>query len=217
MQRGNRLIDPATGLPLRTQGRQLTELGNAMPDWTGGFSNTFRYKGFAVAALVDIRQGGLVYSQSNREELIYGTTKKTLAGRDGSYVAGGMIAEKDNAGNWVSTGKQNSMKVSAQDYWNVVASDKENVVSEEMMNDASYVAMREISLSYALPSKLFSGKIIRRMNVGIYGRNLFYFQRKTDGFSPEASSFNVNNSSLGLESTALPMMRSFGVNLSIDL
>ncbi len=65
------------------------------------------------------------------------------------------------------------MKVLAQDYWNVVASDKENVVSEEMMNDASYVAMREISLSYALPSKLFSGKIIRRMNVGIYGRNLF--------------------------------------------
>lgn len=214
---GNRLIDPVTGLPLRTQGRQLTELGNAMPDWTGGFSNTFRYKGFALAALVDIRQGGLVYSQSNREELIYGTTKKTLAGRDGSYVASGMIAEKDNAGNWISTGKQNGMKVSAQDYWNVVASDKENVVSEEMMNDASYVAMREISLSYALPSKLFSGKIIRRMNIGIYGRNLFYFQRKTDGFSPEASSFNVNNSSLGLESTALPMMRNFGVNLSIDL
>ncbi|MGF6849311.1 TonB-linked SusC/RagA family outer membrane protein [Chitinophaga sp. W3I9] len=214
---GNRLIDPATGLPLRTQGRQLTELGNAMPDWTGGFANTFRYKGFALAALVDIRQGGLVYSQSNREELIYGTTRKTLAGRDGSYIATGMIAEKNSSGNWVSTGKENTMKVLAQDYWNVVASDKENVVSEEMMNDASYVAMREISLSYALPSKLFSGKMIRRMNVGIYGRNLFYFQRKTDGFSPEASSFNVNNSSLGLESTALPMMRSFGVNVSLDL
>lgn len=214
---GNRLIDPTTGLPLRTQGRQLTELGNAMPDWTGGFSNNFRYKGFALAALVDIRQGGLVYSQSNREELIYGTTKRTLTGRDGSYVATGMVAEKDNNGKWVSTGKPNTMKVMAQDYWNVVASDKENVVSEEMMNDASYIAMREISLSYALPAKWLSGKVIRRMSIGIYGRNLFYFQRKTDGFSPEASSFNVNNSSLGLESTALPMMRNFGVNLSLDL
>nr|WP_295872388.1 SusC/RagA family TonB-linked outer membrane protein [uncultured Chitinophaga sp.] len=216
-ENGNRLIDPATGLPLRTQGRQLTELGNALPDWTGGFSNTFRYKGFTLGALVDIRQGGMVYSQSNREELIYGTTKRTLAGRDGSYVASGMIAAKDNNGNWVSTGKANTIAVKAQDYWNVVASDKENVVSEEMMNDASYIAMREISLSYQLPAKLFSGKIIKRAGVGIYGRNLFYFQRKTDGFSPEASGFNVNNSSLGLESTALPMMRNFGINLSLDL
>ncbi|MET7000247.1 SusC/RagA family TonB-linked outer membrane protein [Chitinophaga defluvii] len=213
---GNRLIDPATGLPLRTLGRELTELGNAMPDWTGGFFNSFKYKGLVLSALVDIRQGGLVYSQSNREELIYGTTKKTLAGRDGTYVASGMIAEKDNNGNWVSTGKANTKAVKAQDYWNVVASDKENVVSEEMMNDASYVAMREISLSYQLPSRLFTGKMIRRMGVGIYGRNLFYFQRKTDGFSPEASAFNVNNSSLGLESTALPMMRNFGVNLNLE-
>jgi hypothetical protein len=174
------------------------------------------HKGLMLTALVDIRQGGLVYSQSNREELIYGTTKKTLAGRDGSYVATGMVAEKDNSGNWVSTGKPNTKTVRAQDYWNVVASDKENVVSEEMMNDASYVAMREISLSYQLPARFFNGKMIKRAGIGIYGRNLFYFQRKTDGFSPEASSFNVNNSSLGLESTALPMMRNFGINLNLE-
>jgi hypothetical protein len=85
-----------------------------------------------------------------------------------------------------------------------------------MINDASYIAMREISLSYQLPAKLFAGKIVKRMGVGLYGRNLFYFQRHTDGFSPEASGFNVNNSSLGLESTSLPMMRNFGVNLSLD-
>ncbi|RFS19396.1 SusC/RagA family TonB-linked outer membrane protein [Chitinophaga silvatica] len=213
---GNRLIDPATGLPLRTSVSQLTELGNALPDWTGGFSNTFRFKGFTLGSLIDIRQGGVVYSQSNREELIYGTSRRTLEGREGGYVAKGMLAQKDGNGNWVSTGKANGMEVKAQDYWNVVASDKENVVSEEMINDASYIAMREISLSYQLPARIFTGKIVKRMGVGVYGRNLFYFQRHTDGFSPEASGFNVNNSSLGLESTSLPMMRNFGINLSLD-
>ncbi|MDQ0106198.1 TonB-linked SusC/RagA family outer membrane protein [Chitinophaga terrae (ex Kim and Jung 2007)] len=215
-EQGNRLIDPTTGLPLRTAAATLTELGSALPDWTGGFSNTFRYKGISLGALVDIRQGGVVYSQSNREELIYGTTRRTLEGREGGYIASGMLAQKDANGNWVSTGKPNNIGVKAQDYWNVVASDKENVVSEEMINDASYIAMREISLSYQLPAKLFAGKIVKRMGVGLYGRNLFYFQRHTDGFSPEASGFNVNNSSLGLESTSLPMMRNFGVNLSLD-
>src|SRR5690606_4551337 len=33
---GNRLIDPDTGLPLRTTGRVETNLGNAQPDWLGG-------------------------------------------------------------------------------------------------------------------------------------------------------------------------------------
>lgn len=215
-EQGRRLIDPNTGLPLRTSGRVQEELGNAMPDWTGGFFNSFRYKGFQLTGLIDIRQGGMVYSQSNREELIYGTTKKTLPGRDGSYVASGVVAQQKADGSWEGTGQANTKPVFAQDYWNVVASDKESVVSEEMLNDASYIAMREISLSYQLPSKMLNGKFIKRAGIGLYGRNLFYFQRKTDGFSPEASSFNVNNSSLGLESTSLPMMRNFGINLNLE-
>ncbi|MBP3944272.1 SusC/RagA family TonB-linked outer membrane protein [Sphingobacteriaceae bacterium WQ 2009] len=213
---GNRLIDPTTGLPLRSSGRVRTDLGNAQPKWLGGFSNNFSYKGVQLYALVDIRQGGVIFSQSNREQLIYGTTNRTVDGRDGSYVASGMLATKDAAGNWVSSGQKNTKQVNAQDYWNVVASEKEVMVSEEMINDASYIAMRELSLSYMLPKSILKTKFIRTAKVGIYGRNLFYFQRKTDGFSPEASSFNINNSSIGIESTALPMMRNFGVNLSLS-
>ncbi|MCH5720169.1 hypothetical protein [Niabella hibiscisoli] len=214
-ENGNRLIDPATGLPLRTAGRVETDLGNAQPDWLGGFGNTLKYKGFNLYALVDMRQGGVIFSQSSREQIIYGTSKKTLAGRDGTYIADGMVAQKDGSGNWVSTGVQNSKQVTAQDYWNMVASDKEVMVSEEMINDMSYVAMREISLSYTFPQNLMPHRIINSLKLGVYGRNLFYFQRNTDGFSPEASAFNVNNSSIGIESTSLPMMRTIGINLTV--
>jgi hypothetical protein len=79
---------------LRTAGRVETDLGNAQPDWLGGFANTFKYKGFNLYALVDIRQGGVIFSQSNREQIIYGTSKKTLEGRDGTYVAEGMVGQK---------------------------------------------------------------------------------------------------------------------------
>lgn len=216
-EQGNRLIDPATGLPLRTSGRVETDLGNAQPDWIGGFSNTFNYKGISLYALVDIRQGGVIFSQSNREQIIYGTTNKTVDGREGTYVASGMVGAKDANGEWTSTGTQNSKAVNAQDYWNLVASDKEVMVSEEMINDMSYIAMREISLSYTLPKNLIPYKALKNIKLGLYGRNLFYFQRKTDGFSPEASAFNVNNSSIGIESTSLPMMRNFGINLNIGL
>ncbi|WP_257659261.1 SusC/RagA family TonB-linked outer membrane protein [Parapedobacter lycopersici] len=212
---GNRLIDPDTGLPLRTTGRVETDLGNAQPDWLGGFGNTFRYKGFSLYALVDIRQGGVIFSQSNREQIIYGTTNRTLPGRDGTYVADGYVASQDGSGQWVNSGVKNSKPVAAQDYWNMVASDKEVMVSEEMINDMSYIAMREINLTYQLPARLLPNKVVKSAKLGVYGRNLFYFQRKTDGFSPEGAAFNVDNSSIGIESTSLPMMRNFGVNLSV--
>ena len=214
---GNRLIDPATGLPLRSTGRVETDLGNAQADWIGGFSNTFTYKGVSLYALVDIRQGGVIFSQSNREQIIYGTSTKTLEGRDGSYIAQGMLGSQNADGEWVSTGVANSMQVNAQDYWNLVASDKEVMVSEEMINDMSYISMREISLSYKLPNKYMPHRGIKNIKLGVYGRNLFYFQRNTDGFSPESASFNVNNSSIGIESTSLPMMRNFGINLTLGL
>ena len=216
-ENGNRLIDPVSGLPLKSNGKILYELGNALPDWIGGFNNSFRYKSISLSGLIDISKGGKIYSQSMREELVYGTIKKTLPGRDGTYVAEGVIATKGADGTWQGSGQANTKQVSAQEYWNVVAPDKDNVIPEEMLNDASYIIFREFTLNFQLPSSLVSRTPFKGIRAGIYGRNLFYLQRKTEGFAPEASSFNVNNSSLGLESTALPLLRYFGVSLNVEL
>jgi outer membrane receptor protein involved in Fe transport len=214
---GNRLIDPITGLPLKSNSKILYELGNALPNWIAGFNNNVRYKGISFSGLIDVSQGGKIYSQSLREELVYGTIRKTLAGRDGTYVAEGVVASKLQDGTWKGTGQTNTKQVSAQNYWNVVAPDKDNVIPEEMLNDASYIIFREFTLNYQLPSTLVSRTPFKGIRAGLYGRNLFYLQRKTEGFAPEASSFNVNNSSLGLESTALPLLRYFGVSLNVEL
>ena len=213
---GNRLIDPTSGLPLKSNGKILYALGNALPDWIGGLNNSFRYKAITLSGLIDVSQGGEIYSQSVREELVYGTIKKTLAGRDGTYIAEGVVASKSSDGSWAGTGQANAKQIRAQDYWNVVAPDKDNVIPEEMMNDASYVMLRELTLNYQLPSTLVSRTPFKGIRAGIYGRNLLYLQRKTEGFAPEASAFNVSNSSLGLESTALPLLRYFGASLNVE-
>ncbi|MGV3639418.1 MAG: SusC/RagA family TonB-linked outer membrane protein [Adhaeribacter sp.] len=216
-ENGRRLIDPVTGLPLKSNSKVLYELGNALPDWIGGFNNSFRYKGLALSGLIDISQGGDIYSQSLREELVYGTIKKTLPGRDGTYVADGVVASRAADGTWTGTGQANTKQVRAQDYWNVVAPDKDNVIPEELLNDASYVILRELTLNYQLPESLVKRTPFKGIRTGVYGRNLFYLQRHTEGFAPEASAFNVSNSSLGLESTALPLLRYYGVSLNVEL
>lgn len=214
--KGNRLIDPTTGLPLKTASKTTYEMGSALPDWVGGINNTFRYKGISVSALIETSQGGKIFSESLREELVFGNTTKTLAGRDGTYIAQGVVAAKNTDGTWSGTGVVNAKQVKAQDYWNIVAPDKDNAVSEELLNDASYVMLREVVLSYQIPSSIMKKLPFRNARLGIYGRNLFYFQRFTDGYAPDASAVGINNSSLGIESTSLPLMRYFGVSLNVE-
>jgi len=111
---GNRLIDPVTGLPLKSNSKILYELGNALPNWIGGLNNNVRYKGISFSGLIDVSQGGKIYSQSLWEELVYGTTRKTLAGRDGTYVAEGVVASKLRDGTWKGTGQTNTKQVRAR-------------------------------------------------------------------------------------------------------
>jgi len=227
-ENGNRLVypvgtDPNTGVPypagvpIRSTGKFVHHIGSALPDWTGGFTNTLTYKGLRLYALIDIRQGGQILSQTTRETILYGTTTKTLPGRDGTYVADGVVAQLNGDGDWVSTGVTNTQQVLSQNYWGAVADSKDNTVSEELLNEASYISMREITLSYRLPSAVLSNTPFRNIEFGVFGRNLFYFQRNTDGFAPEASAFNTNNSGIGFESTSLPLLRTFGINLKIEL
>jgi TonB-linked SusC/RagA family outer membrane protein len=209
---GNRLIDP-DGLPVRELG--LFPIGNVLPQWLGGFTNTFTYKNLSLSSLIDIRQGGIIFSMSNVYEAIHGTTKRTLAGREGDLVAEGVKATRNADGTWTSTGEANDIPVRAEAYWNRAAPGSTTAVGEEFVNDASFVAMRELNLSYRLPQTLLNKTPFTGISLSLVGRNLFYFSRHTDGFAPEAASFNVGNTGLGYESASLPFTRQIGFNINL--
>ena len=212
-ENGNRMIDPK-GLPI-VKSVPTLELGNANPNWTGGFSNTFTFKGLSLSALLDIRQGGIIFSQGRVQEAAYGTSKRTLEGREGGLIAEGVKARQEGT-KWVSTGEKNDVATTAQAYWNRVASDKGFAVAEDFIYDASYIALRQVRLSYQLPTSLLERtKVFRGASVAVYGRNLGYLERHTDGFSPENSSVNVNSGTMGMEGHSLPMMKTMGVDLSL--
>lgn len=212
-ENGNRLIDP-NGLPI-VESITTLELGNANPKWTGGFANNFFYKGFSLSSLIDIRRGGIIFSQGRVQEAAYGTSKRTLEGREGGLLVDGVKAIQED-GEWVSTGVKNDVTTTAQAFWNRVAPDKGFAVAEEFIYDASYIAIREVRLSYQIPSQwLGSQKYISGASLAVYGRNLGYIERHTDGFSPENSSVNINTGTMGMEGHSLPMMRTFGLDLNV--
>lgn len=211
---GNRIIDPSSGLPIKESGEFL--VGNAQPDWTGGIMNSINYRGLSVSALVDIRMGGKIFAASNVWEALYGTGQRTLEGRDGTFVAEGVVGQRGADGTWTSTGTPNSQQINAQDYWTLTAS-QETAVTEEFLHDASYIAMRELSIGYTLPTSMISSLGLSNVTVSVSGRNLFYFLRHTDGYSPEAAQFTLGNSGFGIENASYPMARTIGFNLNVGL
>ncbi|SMD31934.1 TonB-linked outer membrane protein, SusC/RagA family [Reichenbachiella faecimaris] len=216
---GNKVFG-SNGLPLRSEETEV--LGTATPDWTGGIGTTLTYKGISFNALIDIRQGGEMFSISNRNATIQGNSAQSLEGRDawyagtGGYVGAGVSQD----------GSTNTVAVDPEVYWNtapvIVDASDANVgtgsvsaqgIITDFIYDASYIKMREMSIGYTLPQSLV-GNIFSSVKVSVVGRNLFFLKNNLPGFDPE-SNYN-NGNAQGIESGSIPTTRSFGFNLNLQ-
>lgn len=182
-------------------------LGNIQPKWLAGLTNTISFKGFVLSALVDIRNGGHVYSATALDQYGRGTGKFTENGDN--LIEDGVIANG-------SGGYDKSTKVlKRQSYYGMKswAGAREPVVIS-----ASYVAMREVTLGYNFKSSLLSKIKFTSARLSVVGRNLFYFHRaplfEIMGISPEGS-FAPTATAQGYESSGVPSTRSVGFNLSL--
>ena len=140
-----------------------THVGNAVPDWYGGITNTFSYKGFELSVLFEAVQGverinNFIegYNGRNNEIVIdYWTpdnpTNAYPSIGAGSQLAGGLF--------------QNAVRV----------------------EDASFVALRNVSLGYTLPSKFLEKTPFSNLSFYLRGNNLKYWTDYDNAWSPESS------------------------------
>jgi len=184
---------------------ELKNLGNYNPDFMVGFQNSFTYKNLSLGVLFDWRQGGVVNS---RTVLIGGTSGMmdfTAVGREEGIISEGVIQNADGSF------RQNDVRLSGRDYywW------RYNRGNEEVgMYDASFIKLREVKLSYNLPSALLSKVFIKNATFSIVGRNLALWTENPH-FDPEVLSFNGGTIIPGVEDMATPTSRSMGFNLNL--
>ena len=194
---GNLVLD-GDGLPQASS--QTETLGYYPPDWRGGISNTLRYKNLTLRALVDVQIGGDLYSGTNSVATGLGLTKRTLRGRDGGVTVEGVDAD----GNPVTA------TVRAQDYYSRIA----GTVTSEFVYDASYVKLREMSLSYRLPQSILEATPLQQVNLSITGRNLLLLHDNIPNVDPEST---YSTGAQGLEYFGVPQVRTFGFRVNLRL
>lgn len=202
---GNIVINPQNGLRKVTQN---VRLGDIYPDWTMGVNNNFNYKGFGLSFLVDIRQGGVMYSGTVANLRTLGLAEETAVNREGRFVDKGVIVGADGK----ST--PNTIPVqSMQDFWTQFAATGN---TEGNVFDASFVKLREIRFSYALPGKLLGNqKTVKGIELGLEARNVWIIKSHVPHIDPELNFFGASSSVVGegVEFNSVPSTRSWGVNL----
>lgn len=168
--------------------------GRTVPRWTGGFGLDGRWKNFSLSARFDYALGFVAYDgprawfSSNAQGTFNTTT--------------------DVFDSWSPENPNGSMPTY---YW-ADQNFKRNTYRESSMfyNKGDYLAFRELSLAYKLPSSLAQRIKMEGFQVSLTGQNLYYWTKNTL-FSAESGSMTSADGSGGY-----PLPRTFilGVQLT---
>ncbi|QYA25381.1 SusC/RagA family TonB-linked outer membrane protein [Gramella sp. MT6] len=203
---GDILIDD-DGYPLLADTAGV--IGDPIPDWLAGISNQFTYKNIALSFLIDIRQGGDIWCGTCGILDYFGISDETLL-RDQTTVFEGVVQ---------STGQPNTQVVP---YSDVSISENNNYwrrygfgdVDEGNVYDGSWVRLREVTLTYSLPEKLFENSFIEGISFSAFGRNL-WLETDYPGVDPETNLTGDSNG-LGLDYFNQPNTKSYGLNVQLN-
>ncbi len=191
------------GVPVKGD---LKILGNYQPDWIGGVTNSFSYKGFDLSVLIDYHKGGDIYNMTNAWGRYAGALEETLIGREGGIVGTGVKEVYDAEGNVSYV--PNDVVVTAEEYNHAAFS---NSIPAGSVFDASYIKLREVRFGYTF--KNLANFPIKGINISLVGRNLALLYSTIPHIDPETS-FTSGNVQ-GFEFGQLPSARSFGFNINL--
>jgi TonB-linked SusC/RagA family outer membrane protein len=165
-QNGDILINPSSGLPVRST--TFIDGGyDRNPDFSIGISNTFTYKDFSLSFLIDTRKGGDVLNATEHYLTTLGLSTRTLDRNTPRVITGVLQDGKENS----STPTQNTIVVNPG-----LQNTYYSQTSEEQFieKDINWIRLKDVTLSYKLPSKLLSRqKFFKSASVFVTGTDLF--------------------------------------------
>jgi hypothetical protein len=207
---GQKVVDPESGQYIATAGSNNI-IGDSNPDWLAGISNTLTYKNLSFSFLIDIQEGGSIFSLDQYYGLATGLYPETSFINDlGNPVrntiedGGGYINEGVNPDGSVNTTRIRTDRYGAFGY-------ARGLPNAAFVYDASYIKLRQVSLTYTMPSKFLDNTFMTGLQFSVTGSNLWIIDKDMPYADPESglSSGNLQGYSTG----ALPTTQDYGFNI----
>ena len=197
---GRQVFDRNSGMPLRNN--TLVNVGNALPLYFGGITNTFTFKGISLSTLIDFKLGHKMIAGRNINYVRHGLSKRTLPGRDVGYVIGNGVNPN---------GEVNQTRAAVQPFYESI---NPLGINEDFVFNAGFWKLRQITLGYDF-TKLLPGRFfIKGLRLNAVANNVLIIKKWTENMDPEEVLVSSDNA-VGLDFwPGLPPTRSIGVNLN---
>ena len=155
-----------------------TVIGHPLPIHTGGFNNNFIYKNFSLNIFLQWSYGNDVL---NANRMAFETN-------GGYFMNGNQFASYDNR--WTPNNPTNDIPRARYNS----KTDVDNVtrVSSRLVEDASFLRLKTISLTYSIPQTLLKKLKVQNIRLTASAQNILTFTRYS-GIDPEVSNFRSSN------------------------
>lgn len=169
--------------------------GSSNPDFSGGWNNSFKYKGFQFDVFFTYMYGNDVYAEW-----------AVTATRPGYRMA---ITENVAKNRWTSPGSSNKYPRAVN---TLCGHNSKN--STRFLEDGSFIRLRSLTFSYHFSQAMLQKIRLKGLRLYVQGDNLLLFS-KYSGWDPEVSK-NMDPQYFGVDLYGVPPSKSvnFGINLS---
>ncbi len=210
---GKKVVNQNTGYYEKTSTSDHV-IGRMLPKWIGGINNNFRYKNLNLSFLIDIQKGGKIFSSDmavgSRNGLYSNTTGLNELGnpvRSPVEDGGGLILD-----GVAPDGSPNKIRSSFMDRDHALG--HPTAPDAMFMYDASYVKLRELSLSYNFPAKVIEKLSLTGLELSLIGSNLWIIHKNIPYADPEGGMISGNVQ--GHQQGVYPSLREFGFNIKLQ-
>lgn len=135
--------------------------GSAIPDFTGGFTNNFKFKGFDLGVFFNFTYGNEVYIGD------FGFTENPI---------GGFNKARALLNYWTENNKENAFAPAATS----ASRNTFGSPSTRFMLDGSFLRLRNLTFGYTLPAKNVNAKFFQSARVYVMGQNLWTLRADED-------------------------------------
>ena len=198
---GAATIDHSTGTTSNINLAQAVPLGDPNAKWTGGFTNTFTFKGVDLTATVIGVSGNSIFDNAGQFYSV-------------GFNNGPDNQTRDQLRRWQKPGDNTDIPKAIFFGGNGTGN------SSRFVYDGSYVRLRTLTLGYNLPAELAKKGYLQSARIYVQGLNLLTFT-KYPGFDPEVNTDYLSNTitqgninqGIDFYSTPQPRTLTFGLNL----
>lgn len=212
---GQIIVNAANGFAVPTTDDKI--YGNINKDFIMGLNNTLTYKNFKLGFTFDYRSGGLFVSRTADLTYFVGNAYATTYNDRRPFIIPNSVNQTGVDGAGKPVYEENTTPIDMANYNSYFYHTSNKAMAwQKRILPKSFIKLRDITLSYTLPTRIARKIAAENIVVSLIGRNFLIWTPKENSFvDPEAT--NLGNDFLGEfgEFATSPTTKSYGFSVKI--